>query len=149
MTPPLIDKYLTAEQKEDIRRAVLNAEMETSGEIRIHIENVCHGDVMDRAAQVFHALGMDKTRLRNGVLIYLALKNRKFAIIGDAGLNALVPEDFWDGIKQIMLNHFRDGNFAEGLCEAIIIAGQHMGAHFPRKRGDINELSDEISYTNN
>lgn len=145
----LLNKYLTNEQKEDIKRALMNAELETSGEIRIHIENVCNGDVMERATQVFHVLGMDKTRLRNGVLIYLALKNRKFAIIGDAGINALVPPDFWDGIKQIMLNHFRNENFAEGLCEAVTITGKHLSTHFPRKKGDINELSDEISYTNN
>ncbi|HRS53549.1 MAG TPA: TPM domain-containing protein [Bacteroidales bacterium] len=149
MTPPLIDKYFTPEQKEDIRRAIMNAELESSGEIKIHIENICKGDVMDRATQVFNALGMDKTRLRNGVLIYLALKNRKFAIIGDVGINAVVPNDFWEGIKQFMLNHFREGNFAEGLCEAIAIIGKQLGIHFPRKKSDINELSDEISYNNN
>ncbi len=145
----LLDKHLTKEQKEDIKRALMNAELEMSGEIRIHIENVCNGDVFVRATQVFHLLKMDKTRLRNGVLIYLALKNRKFAIIGDVAINALVPEDFWENIKQIMLNHFRNENFAEGLCEAVTITGKQLSTHFPRKKGDVNELSDEISYTDN
>ncbi len=144
-----LDKYISQEQREDIKRALINAELETSGEIRVHIENVCKGDVMDRAAQVFHTLGMDKTRLRNGVLIYLALKNRKFAIIGDAGINALVPPDFWNDIKQTMMNDFRNDKFAEGLCKAITITGKQLSKHFPRKKGDINELPDEISYTNN
>ena len=145
----LLDKHLTKEQKEHIKRALMNAELEMSGEIRIHIENVCNGDVFVRATQVFHLLKMDKTRLRNGVLIYLALKNRKFAIIGDVAINALVPEDFWENIKQIMLNHFRNENFAEGLCEAVTITGKQLSTHFPRKKGDVNELSDEISYTDN
>ena len=131
---------------DDIKLSVQSAELDTSGEIRVHIEEVCKGEVLDRAAYIFQKLGMTKTELRNGVLIYLAIKNRKFAIIGDAGINAKVPSDFWDKTKTIMLNNFRDGLFTEGLCQAVLLAGEQLKQHFPHQRDDINELPDEVSF---
>lgn len=128
--------------------AIMNAELDTSGEIRVHIENNLKGDVMDRTAFLFSKLGMNKTEKRNGVLIYLALKNRRFAIIGDSGINQVVPANFWDEIKSVMIHHFREGNFTDGLVEAITLAGQQLKAHFPYQRGDVNELADEISFGN-
>ena len=89
---------------------------------------------------------MHKTELRNGVLFYLALKNRKFAVLGDAGINKVVPENFWDEVRNIMLNHFRENRFTEGLAEGIALAGQQLKKHFPFKHDDVNELSDEISF---
>lgn len=139
-------KFFTPEQQEDITQAVMNAELDTSGEIRIHIESSCSGDVLLRAAQIFKTLKMDQTTLRNGVLIYLAVENRKFAIIGDAGINAIVPENFWEQIKLNMLSRFRDGEFALGLSEAITAAGAQLKQHFPHDRDDVNELSDDISF---
>jgi uncharacterized membrane protein len=141
-----VTSFFTPQQQEDIRFAIRNAELDTSGEIRVHIENSLNGDVMDRAAYLFKQLDMDKTELRNGVLIYLALKNRRFAIIGDSGINKVVPENYWDTIKLNMINHFREGRFAEGLIEAIETAGQQLKKKFPRQRNDVNELSDEISF---
>ncbi len=138
--------YFTQHQIDDITTSIKSAELDTSGEIRVHIEEVCKGDVLDRAAFLFKKLEMHKTELRNGVLVYLALKNRKFAIIGDAGINAKVPVDFWDKAKGIMLNHFRDGLFSEGLCQAILLAGEQLKVHFPHQQDDINELPDEISF---
>ena len=138
--------FFTREEKDDIRQAILNAELDTSGEIRVHIENSVIGDVLDRAAYIFHKLGMQNTEQRNGVLIYLALKNRRFAIIGDSGINNAVPENFWTDIKTDMLNHFRENRFAEGLIEAIEETGKQLKKNFPYQRQDVNELSDDISF---
>lgn len=138
--------FFDKEQREDIKHAILNAELDTSGEIRVHIETNCTGDVMDRAAFIFDKMGMQKTSKRNGVLFYLAVKNRRFAVIGDIGINTAVPTDFWDDIKNLMLNHFRDNHFTDGLIEAIDRVGQKLKEHFPYQTGDVNELSDEISF---
>lgn len=138
--------FFDKEQREDIRHAILNAELDTAGEIRVHIETNCPGDVMDRAAFIFDKMGMQKTTKRNGVLFYLAVKNRRFAVIGDIGINSVVPVDFWDDIKNLMLNHFRDNHFTDGLIEAIDLVGQKLKEHFPYQTGDVNELSDEISF---
>jgi uncharacterized membrane protein len=140
--------FFSKDQKENILAAVREAENCTSGEIRVHIETHCEEDVLDRAAWIFKKLGMHKTDLRNGVLFYLAVNDRKFAILGDAGINAVVPEGFWNDIKANMLLHFREGRFSEGLCEGIIMAGNQLKEHFPYKSGDKNELSDEISFDN-
>jgi len=138
--------FFSRQEKEDIKQAIMNAELDTSGEIRVHIENTFSGEVMDRAAFVFRQLGMNNTKLRNGVLIYLAVKNRRFAIIGDSGINKVVPENYWNDIKSNMLNQFRENRFTEGLIEAITATGLHLKKHFPHQRDDVNELPDEISF---
>jgi uncharacterized membrane protein len=140
--------FFSQEEQDDIKQAIMNAELDTSGEIRVHIESVCNGDVLDRAAWVFKKLGMADTQLRNGVLIYLAVRNRKFAIIGDVGINTVVPKDFWDNIKMKMLDYFREGNFCEGLIYAITESGKHLKQYFPYKKEDVNELPDDISFGN-
>jgi uncharacterized membrane protein len=138
--------FFTPQQKDDISLAIKNAELDTSGEIRVHIEEKCNRDVLDRASVVFKQLEMHKTDLRNGVLFYLALKNRRFAVLGDAGINSVVPENFWDEVRDKMLNYFKDNRFSEGLAEGITLAGQQLKKHFPYKKDDVNELSDEISF---
>jgi uncharacterized membrane protein len=138
--------FFSKEQKEDIRQAILNAELDTSGEIRVHIETSFTGDVLDRAAYIFDKLGMQKTERRNGVLFYLAISNRRFAVIGDKGINAVVPENFWDDIKNNLLNHFREEKFTEGLMEGITMVGRKLKKHFPHQTGDVNELPDDISF---
>jgi len=143
---PNAKNFFTKEQQEDIRHAIMNAELDTSGEIRVHIENTCPGEVLDRALVIFNKLEMDKTDSRNGVLIYLAVKNRKFAIIGDKGINDVVTENYWDNIKNKMVNHFRENHFTEGLVEAITETGIQLKKYFPFKTDDKNELSDEISF---
>lgn len=130
-----------------ILNAIRHAESNTSGEIRVHVEDRCKIDVLDRAAQVFDLLKMQKTKLRNGVLFYFAVKDKKFAIIGDLGINEKVADDFWDEIKEVLMVHFKEGEFAKGLSEGIIMAGDQLRAHFEYMDDDINELSDEISYT--
>ncbi len=143
---PTARNFFTEEQQEDLRQAILNAELDTSGEIRVHIENTCTGEVMDRALVIFHKLEMDKTHNRNGILIYLAVKNRKFAIIGDEGIHKAVPENYWDSIKNRMLDHFRENHFTEGLVEAIAETGKQLKKYFPYHTSDVNELSDDISF---
>ena len=138
--------FFTKEEQSMILSAVKEAEAETSGEIRVHIETSCTGDVLDRAAWVFGKLGMHKTALRNGVLFYLAVVDRKFAIIGDAGINAKVPGDFWDKAKEMMLENFKAGKFTEGLSKGILMAGEQLKTHFPHQSDDVNELPDDISF---
>ena len=126
--------------------AILNAELDTSGEIRVHIESVFKDDVMDRATFIFKKLKMHRTELRNGVLFYLAVKSRKFAIIGDVGINKEVPKDFWNEIKEKMAEYFKENKFTEGLVFGISETGAHLKKHFPYHLDDINELSDDISF---
>ena len=111
-------------------------------------ENHCRKNVLDRAAQVFADLKMHKTALRNGVLIYVALEDKQLAILGDAGINAKVPDHFWDDIKNNMIEKFKSGQICEGVCEAVLTAGQQLKAFFPYQADDVNELSDDISFKN-
>jgi uncharacterized membrane protein len=136
----------TKEQKELILKSIKEAELNTSGEIRVHIENKCTEDVMDRAAFWFAELKMHKTELRNGVLFYLALDHRKFAILGDIGINSVVPENFWNDTKEAMLPYFVEGNFAEGLSKGILLAGEKLKQFFTYSKEDVNELDDDISF---
>ena len=149
MTATTARSFFTAEEKETIRLAIMNAELDTSGEIRVHIENTCVGESLERAAYLFKQLKMHKTKLRNGVLIYLAIKNRKFAIIGDAGINKVVPDNFWDEIRHRMLNRFHEDQFVEGLSEAVTLTGEQLKQHFPYSVEDVNELPDDISFGEN
>jgi uncharacterized membrane protein len=138
--------FFSKEEKEQIKAAVKEAETNTSGEIRVHIDNHCREDVMDRAAWWFDRLEMHKTEKRNGVLFYLAVRDRKFAILGDAGINAVTPDDFWEKISAVMKEQFSDGSFATGLSRGILMAGEALKSHFPYQEDDVNELSDEISF---
>ncbi len=114
-----VKNFFSKEQQTEIKKAILNAELDTSGEIRVHIENECRGDVLDRASFIFGKLDMDKTEMRNGVLFYLAVQSKKFAIIGDTGINKEVPENFWAEIKEVMEGNFKSGKFTEGLSTGI------------------------------
>lgn len=136
----------TQEEQDLIEQAIKQAEKETSGEIRVHIETNCKGNVLDRAAQVFSKLEMHKTEARNGVLFYLAQHDHKFAVIGDAGINAVVHTNFWDDIKIKMQYKFRGGHFVEGLVDGIAMAGEKLKLNFPWTEADRNELSDKISF---
>lgn len=145
----MASKFFTSDQKQQIVGAIKDAELNTSGEIRVHIENRCKKEVLDRAAAVFATLKMHKTKLRNGVLFYLAIKDQKFAILGDGGINAVIPDDFWDKIKEMMQHKFKEGEFTVGLSSGIKMAGEQLKAHFPYQSDDINELDDDISFGEN
>jgi len=144
-----VENFFSKEEKKQITDAIAEAEKNTSGEIRLHAEGQCKLDVLDRAAYIFEKLNMHKTEQRNGVLFYLAVHDRKFAIIGDAGINKLVPTDFWDVIKETMLTYFKEGKFTEGLTKGILMAGEQLKANFPYQKEDENELSNEISFDKN
>lgn len=137
--------FLTKEDEQEVVNAIVLAEKRTSGEIRVHIENTTSIDPFERATTVFHELGMDKTELKNGVLIYLAVNDHKFVICGDKGINDVVEPDFWDCTRDIMRNHFKQGNFKQGLIDGILRAGEKLSTYFPCDDCDINELSNEIS----
>jgi uncharacterized membrane protein len=129
-----------------LEAAVSKAELSTSGEIRLHVEPTCKEDVLDHAAFIFEKLEMHKTEERSGVLFYFALYDHKFAILGDAGINAKVPAGFWDAIRDEMLTYFKNGDYIAGLEHGIHRAGLELAQDFPRKHNDTNELSNEISF---
>ncbi|MES2811972.1 MAG: TPM domain-containing protein [Bacteroidota bacterium] len=140
-----VEDFLTYEEEQEIVEAIRVAERETSGEIRVHIEKTTSIDAFDRAMEVFHLLKMDQTQLKNGVLIYLAVKDHTFIICGDKGINDVVTADFWDCTKDIMAAHFKNGDFKQGLIDGITRAGEQLRKYFPWEHGDTNELSNEIS----
>ncbi len=140
------DRFLTADQQMTVVNAVRFAEKGTSGEIRIHIDGRCNGDPVKRAEDVFGKLGMHRTELRNGVLIYLACNSKVFAIVGDKGINDIVPEGFWTDITEMMGNEFRNGRFAEGLEKAAVMVGEKLKEYFPYQTDDVNEQPDDISF---
>jgi uncharacterized membrane protein len=138
--------FFSKEEKQEIEKAIKTAELNTSGEVRIHIESKCNENELDRAAFWFAELKMHKTEKRNGVLFYMALVDKKFAIIGDMGINAKVEPQFWDLTKELMQGFFSEGKLVQGICVGIIQAGLQLKKHFPYQTDDINELSDEISF---
>ncbi|MCL1822177.1 MAG: TPM domain-containing protein [Prolixibacteraceae bacterium] len=139
-------KNFTTQHRKMLEKAIEVAETHTSGEIRVYIENSCNGDMMDRAASIFQKLDMHKTAARNGVLFYVAVKDHKFAILGDAGINTTVPENFWDNVRDSVLSHFSEDKIVDGLIEGIGKAGEELKAHFPYQSGDVNELPDDIIF---
>ncbi|UMB53244.1 TPM domain-containing protein [Lutibacter sp. A64] len=140
-----VEDFLSAKQEKVLVETIQVSEKNTSGEIRVHIEKSTEKSPMDRALEVFYFLEMDKTELRNGILIYVAVESKKIAILGDEGINNLVPKDFWDQELALMLTHFKKGDFTKGLQLAIIEIGEKLKQFFPYQKNDINELSDEIS----
>ncbi|MBQ8809701.1 MAG: TPM domain-containing protein [Bacteroidales bacterium] len=140
------ERFLTADQQATVVDAVRLAEKRTSGEIRIHIDGECEGNPMERAEEVFGKLGMHRTELRNGILIYLACNTKVFAIIGDKGINDLVPEHFWEDVIEVMGREFREGRFTEGFVQAVLKAGEKLQEYFPYQSDDVNEQPDEISF---
>jgi uncharacterized membrane protein len=141
--------FFTREQQLQIRDAIKEAEGETSGEIRVHIETSLTGNVLDRAAWIFRHIKMHETEDRNGILFYLAVRNKEFAVIGDGGINSRVPEGFWDSIKGLIENQFRAGKYCDGIIEGVLLAGRQLREHFPHRSDDVNELPDEISFEDN
>lgn len=139
--------FLSEANKDAIVQEIKEAEKQTSGEIKIHIEEICPTeDPLERAKQIFDYLALDKTALRNGVLFYLAFNSRKFAILGDKGIDEVVTSVFWDSTKETLKSYFVKGMITEGLCEGIRMAGLQLKKYFPYdKHDDINEISDDIS----
>lgn len=140
------DFSLKTKDENEIVEAIRTAEKSTSGEIRVHLEKSSGSqDIFERAMEVFHQLKMDNTKEENGVLIYVAVEDRNFVIYGDKGINDKVEDDFWESTKDVILNHFKKGNFKQGLVDGILMAGEQLKRHFPWQEDDENELSDQIS----
>lgn len=140
-----VKNFFNAEQKQAILKAIKDAERMTSGEIRVHLESRCKGDVMQQTLRWFTKLKMAKTRQRNGTLIYLAIHDRKFAIYGDEGINKVVPDNFWGDVKEEMQAFFVKNQLSEGIISGIGRVGEKLNEFFPYRKDDMDELSDEIS----
>ena len=138
--------YFTEADKTKIISAIQAAEQKTSGEIRVHIDKTCNEDVLDRATWWFKKLNMHKTAERNGVMIYIAMESKKFAIIGDSGINGVVPKDFWEEVKNEMLSFFKKNDFVNGIAHGVSRVGDYLKQYFPYKKDDVNELPDDISF---
>ncbi|MCB0636444.1 MAG: TPM domain-containing protein [Lewinella sp.] len=138
--------FFSPEDEQKIIAAIQDAERQTSGEIRVHLEDAPKHPTMEVAKRVFQRLGMHRTKARNGVLILIAPERRELAILGDQGINEVVPPDFWESEKDLMLSHFARGEYADGVAAAIQQVGEKLKAHFPYQTDDENELPDDISY---
>ncbi len=140
-----VEDFLTAEEEQEVIDAILVAEKNTSGEIRVHIEPTTTLDHYERAQEVFYRLKMDNTKQSNAVLLYIAVNDRKFVIFGDKGINEVVPKNFWEDTKETIQSHFKNGNYKQGIIGGILKAGEELKEHFPYKSNDTNELSNEVS----
>ncbi|WP_420458490.1 TPM domain-containing protein [Neolewinella sp.] len=139
-------RFFNREEEATIVAAIQAAELATSGEVRVHVEVGARRPALEVATRVFRELGMEKTQDRNGVLILLAVDRREFAIVGDEGINKVVPEDFWATERDLMQQHFKQGEFATGIEKAIEQIGTKLKQYFPYQTDDVNELPDAISY---
>lgn len=139
------DFILSPTERKAIETAIQEAEKRTSGEIKVHLDKHCKTDILDRATEVFFKLKMHQTDLRNGVLFYFATADKEFAVIGDAGINDKVPDNFWNTIKENLQLSFKEKKYAEGIIKGISLAGEQLREYFPYQPNDKNELTNEIS----
>ena len=140
------EEFLTKAEEQEIVEAIVIAEKNTSGEIRVHIEENNTKPPVERAQEIFHILKMDETELKNGVLFYICMLSKSFAVIGDKGINDLVEPDFWNSTKDHVIEKFKEGKYKEGLVKGIIEAGEQLQKYFPYNHDDdMDELSNEIS----
>ncbi len=140
-----VEDFLSVTEEEEIVQAIRQAERNTSGEIRVHIERTSNISHYNRALEVFRALKMYNTKQQNAVLLYIAVDDHKFVIYGDKGVDAVVPKNFWDSTKNLIQEHFKSGNFKQGIVEGVLKVGEKLKAHFPWDENDIDELPNEVS----
>jgi len=140
-----VEDFLTAAEESQIIEAIKIAEKNTSGEIRVHLERTCDRDSLERAKDVFCFLNMHETKDHNGVLFYVAVDDKKFAVLGDVGIDNAVSKDFWQSIKSTVLNQFSRGDYATGLKEGILETGKKLQEFFPYQSNDNDELVNDIS----
>lgn len=139
-------RLLSAGDEARVVEAIRAAERETSGEIRVHVDECCNGDPIEQARICFAALGMTATAARNGALVYFAVDDRRFAVIGDVGLHAVVDPTLWDTLRDRLAVRLSEGNAGAGIVEAVTAIGGAMAGAFPRDPDDRNELPDEVSW---
>jgi uncharacterized membrane protein len=140
-----VENFLSKDDEAEIVAAIRQAEKETSGEIRVHIERTTTTEPFERAKEVFSLLKMDATKLKNGVLFYLAVEDKAFVVCGDKGIDDVVGEDFWNTTKDVMATFFKNGDFKQGLVAGIKMAGEQLQQYFPCEDDDSDELDNEIS----
>jgi len=140
-----VEDFLTQTEEQQIIDAIKVAEKNTSGEIRVHLEKTSDKKALERAKEVFHFLRMDETKESNGVLFYVAVEDKQFSVLGDKGINDAVPDDFWNSVKNLVLEQFKSGNYAKGLQQGILETGEKLTTYFPHTLDDTNELPNEIS----
>ncbi len=138
--------FFSEEEKQEIVSAIAEAERKTSGEIRVHITRFLGKAPFRKALTVFRAHRLRKTKLRNGVLFLLGIEDRKFVVLGDAGIDAKVPEGFWNSVRDVMEVNFRAGNFLKGIIDGVNLAGEQLARFFPHDREDINELPNVLTF---
>jgi len=138
--------FISDNDEQRILQAIAEAEQNTSGEIRIHLQRNKKGDIMQNAIQTFKKLGMHKTALRNGILFYIDIDRKEFAVVGDEGIHRKVAPGFWQTLAETLRHHFSHGQYTEGIIAAILQAGEALKQYFPYRPGDINELPDDISF---
>lgn len=140
-----VSEFISPDDEKEIVEAIKEAELNTSGEIRVHIEHKCTGDRFDHALEIFEKLEMHKTELSNGVLIYVSIDDHQLVILGDKGINDVVPKGFWESTKDEIISQFKSGNYKQGLINGVLEAGKQLKEHFPYQSDDTNELNNEIS----
>ena len=144
-----VEDFLTPSEESEVIDAIRKAEFQTSGEIRVHLESHCKKEAMTHAIEIFKILHMDNTKNSNGVLIYIAVNDQTLVILGDEGINKVVPNDFWESTKNIIISHIKKGNTKNGLVKGILKAGEQLKKFFPYSLDDSNELPDSISFGEN
>lgn len=140
-----VSEFINPEEEKEIIEAIKEAELNTSGEIRLHIEHKCEGDRFEHALEIFEKLEMHKTELSNGVLIYVSIDDHQLVILGDKGINDVVEKGFWESTRDEIISQFKSGNYKQGLINGILEAGKQLKQHFPYQSDDANELDNEIS----
>jgi len=140
-----VEDFLSVKEEQEIVEAIRQAELNTSGEIRVHIEKTTNISHDKRTLEVFNMLKMFNTKERNAVLVYIAVDDHKFVIYGDKGIDAVVSDNFWDATKNIIQEQFKQGEFKQGIVNGILKAGEELKTHFPWNENDEDELPNEIS----
>ena len=141
-----LKEFFSEEDRTSIVQAIKEAELNTSGEIRVRVEAEAGEEPMQVARKAFELLGMRETELHNGVLFFVSVEDRKFVILGDDGINEKVPDNFWDSVRDTVVGNFKEGSFAKGLSEGIKMAGEQLASFFPYQKDDIDELPNAISF---
>jgi uncharacterized membrane protein len=143
--PRWVRGFVAEADLDAVTRAIGAAELRTSAEIRVHLDHRCPGEPMARAVAVFEHLGMHRTAARHGVLIYVSVGDHKLAVLGDQGIHERVGQVYWERLVDAVLAHFREERPRDGLLHAVAEVGAVLARHFPRRPGDVNELSDQVS----
>ncbi|MBS9773766.1 MAG: TPM domain-containing protein [Tenacibaculum sp.] len=140
-----LSNFLSSSDEQEIVKAITEAELNTSGEIRVHIEGTSNKPYMERAVEVFNSLEMYNTKQRNGVLIYIAVEDNQLVIYGDEGIYKIAESNFWDDTCNLIINSFKEGNHKEGIVKGVLEVGEKLKTFFPYKKDDIDELPNTIS----